>query len=92
MDTNSSQIKVTIPKITKNLLIKKAQSMGLSLNAYTKNLLYTDIKENTYPEYKAAVRVDRLVKEAMLLDNKKKLKSFNSIDELDKLVDSVDAN
>ncbi|MCL4392557.1 hypothetical protein M1145_00215 [Patescibacteria group bacterium] len=92
MDTDSSQIKVTIPKVTKGLLTEKAQSMGLSLTNYVKNLLYTDIKESTYPEYVASKMVDKSVKEAIFLSENGELKSFSTIDELDKLVDSVDAN
>ncbi|MHB8442773.1 MAG: hypothetical protein ACYDAS_00170 [Patescibacteria group bacterium] len=92
MDTDSSQIKVTIPKVTKGLLTEKAQAMGFSLTTYVKNLLYTDIKESTYPEYVASKRVDKLVEEAILLSEKGELESFSTIDELDKLVDSIDAN
>ncbi len=92
MNTNTSQIKVTIPKITKDLLTEKAQSMGFSLTTYVKNILYTDIKESTYPEYVASKRVDKSVEEAILLSEKGELESFSTIDELDKLVDSIDAN
>ena len=89
MDQNSSQIKVTIPTATKQLLSQKAASVGVNLTTYVKHLLLSDVIDSAYPTYLASDETDRLVAEAK---SEKKLGSFNSIEELDKLVDSFNEN
>ncbi len=86
MDTDKSQIKITIPSNTKNLLKERASQMGVTISTYVKLLVFSDIKDITYPTFFPTKEIKSEIEDTIKLHDQGKLKSFSTIKELDKLV------
>ncbi|MHB8443519.1 MAG: hypothetical protein ACYDAS_04125 [Patescibacteria group bacterium] len=86
MDTDKSQVKITIPSNTKNLLREKATQMGLTISTYVKLLVFADVKDITYPTFFPTKKIEHEVEDAIKLHDQGKLKSFLTVKELDKVV------
>ena len=86
MDTDKSQIKITIPSNTKNLLKERASQMGVTISTYVKLLVFSDIKDITYPTFFPTKEIESEVEYTIKLHDQGKLKNFSTIKELDKLV------
>jgi antitoxin component of RelBE/YafQ-DinJ toxin-antitoxin module len=64
MNKDKSQIKITIPSNTKNLLKERASQMGVTISTYVKLLVFSDIKYITYPTFFPTIKeLDKLVRE-----------------------------
>ena len=86
MDKDKSQIKITIPSNTKNLLKERASQMGVAVSTYVKLLVFSDIKDITYPTFFPTKEIESEVEDTIKLHDQGKLKNFSTIKELDKLV------
>ena len=86
MDTDKSQIKITIPSNTKNLLKERASQMGLTVSTYVKLLVFSDVKDITYLTFFPTKETESEVGDTIKLHDQGKLKSFSTIEELDKVV------
>lgn len=84
---DTTQVKVTIPVKTKNLLKEKADSLGMNFSAYVKLLLQVDIKDFAYPEYEIKPELEKKIQKTIELSNKGILKSFNTTEELDAMLE-----
>lgn len=51
MQTQTTQIRVTLPVQLQGYLQTKADKFGLGLSAYIKNLIIDDVKDVEYPIY-----------------------------------------
>lgn len=51
MQTQTTQIRVTLPVQLQGYLQTKANKYGLSLSAYIRNLIIDDVKDVEYPVY-----------------------------------------
>ncbi len=61
----SSQIKVTLPTELYGLARSKASQFGLSLSAYLRHLVITDVKDSIYPTYQASEMVEKSYQKAL---------------------------
>ena len=49
MQTSTTQIRVTLPVQMQRYLQTKADTFGLSLSAYVRNLIFNDVQDVAYP-------------------------------------------
>lgn len=64
MQTQTTQIRVTIPVQLQGYLQTKADKFGLGLSAYIKNLIINDVKDVEYPIYQMSDQAISDLKEA----------------------------
>ncbi|MDD3888166.1 MAG: hypothetical protein PHN19_05405 [Patescibacteria group bacterium] len=78
------QLKVTLSKQLHSLLQKKAQTIGLTMSSYVKNLIVDDIKDLALEEKVVSKQVENNYQEA--IENKKQsIKVTNLKETLDNL-------
>ncbi|NLG06358.1 MAG: hypothetical protein GX559_01520 [Candidatus Pacebacteria bacterium] len=63
------QLKVTLSKQLHSILQKRAQTIGLTMSSYVKNLIIDDIKETTFEEKLVSDQVEMAYEDAK--NNKK---------------------
>jgi len=73
------QLKVTISDRLQILLKNQAESLGLSMAAYVKNLIIEDIKKNDFPSKIASQEIEKSYESA--IKNKKSAKKIDNLDE-----------
>ncbi|MBU0974734.1 hypothetical protein KKD03_03480 [Patescibacteria group bacterium] len=82
MQNQTTQIRVTLPVQMQNYLQAKADTFGLSLSAYIRNLIFNDVQDIAYPVFEMSQSsldaLDLALKEA----KEGKLIEANTIDEL----------
>ena len=64
MNTQATQIRVTLPAPLQEYLQAKASKYGLSLSAYVKNLIINDVKDIEHPVYRMSDQSLKDYKEA----------------------------
>lgn len=65
MQTQTVQLRVTLPAELQAYLFTKASRLGLNMSAYVKNLIINDVKDVEYPVYEASERVEKSYKRAL---------------------------
>jgi hypothetical protein len=65
MQTQTTQIRVTLPIQLQGYLQTKASKFGLGLSAYVKNLIINDVKDVEYPIFEASERTEKAYKAAV---------------------------
>lgn len=65
MQTQTTQIRVTLPVQLQGYLQAKASKFGLGLSAYVKNLIINDVKDVEYPIFEASERTKEAYKKAL---------------------------
>lgn len=65
MNTQTTQIRVTLPVELQGFLQTKASKYGLSLSAYIRNLVINDVQDVEYPVYEASDQVEKSYKKAL---------------------------
>ena len=78
------QLKVTLSEQLHALLQKKAQTIGLTMSSYVKNLIVDDIKELALEEHVVSQQVENSYQEA-LKNKKQSIKVINLKETLDNL-------
>jgi len=73
------QLKVTLSKQLHGLLQKRAQTIGLTMSSYVKNLIVEDIKDLAFSEQTASEQVETAFKEA--IKNKKQAIKVQNLQE-----------
>lgn len=76
------QLKVTLSKQLHALLQKRAQTIGLTMSSYVKNLIVDDIKELALEEHVVSQQVENSYQEA-LKNKKQSIKVINLKETLD---------
>jgi len=66
MQTQTTQIRVTLPVELQGYLQTKASRFGLGLSAYVKNLIINDVKDVEYPIFEASKRTEESYKKAIV--------------------------
>ncbi|NCN24135.1 MAG: hypothetical protein GW945_01425 [Candidatus Pacebacteria bacterium] len=66
MQTQSTQIRVTVPLQLQGLMQARTEKYGLSLSAYIKNLIINDVRDVEVPIFKASARTEKSYKQALL--------------------------
>ena len=79
MQTQNTQLRVTLPVQLQGYLQTKASKFGLSLSAYVKNLIINDVQDVDYPIFKASDKVEKSYKRAM--EERSEATEVNDIDE-----------
>jgi len=85
MENKQSQIKINLSTGLKQMVEKRAKRFGSTLAGYAKYLMMKDIEESE--DLKPSIKMEKVLKS--IRDNKAKFYTANSIEELDRLVDSV---
>ena len=78
------QLKVTLSKQLHSILQKRAQTIGLTMSSYVKNLIIDDIKETTFEEKLVSDQVEMAYEDA-----KKNKKQAIKIHKLQKTLDNL---
>lgn len=65
MQTQTTQIRVTLPIELQGYLQTKASRFGLGLPAYVKNLIINDVKDVDFPVYAASKKTEDSYKNAL---------------------------
>lgn len=65
MQTQTTQIRVTLPVRLQEYLQTKASRYGLGLSAYIKNLIINDVRDVEYPILEASEKVEESYKKAL---------------------------
>lgn len=65
MQSQTTQIRVTLPVELQGYLQAKAGKFGLSMAAYVKNLIIDDVKDVDHPVMKASKKTEDSYKKAM---------------------------
>lgn len=65
MQTQNTQVRVTLPFQLQGYLQAKASKYGLSLSAYIRNLVINDVQDVDYPVFEASDKTVESYKEAM---------------------------
>lgn len=77
--TNSTQIKINLPLELKDFLASKSDRYGLTLSAYVKHLILSDVADLAYPTFKASKQIENSYLEA--IGNKNKATPVDDLDE-----------
>ncbi len=51
MQTQTAQLRVTLPVQLQNYLQTKSEKFGLSMSSYVRNLIVNDVRSEIYPVY-----------------------------------------
>jgi len=78
------QLKVTLSKQLHTLLQKRAQTIGLTMSSYVKNLIVEDIKDLAFSEQDASNQVEESYQDA-IKNKKHSIKVTNLQETLDNL-------
>lgn len=65
MQSQTTQIRITLPTQLQGYLRTRASKYGLGLSAYVKNLIINDVKDVDYPVFIASERTERSYKKAL---------------------------
>lgn len=65
MDTNGTQVKVSLPGPLYDYASSKAGKFGITLSSYIKNLIINDVKDMDYPVYRAAAKTEESYQKAI---------------------------
>lgn len=86
MQTQTTQLRVTLPSELQAFLQTKASRLGLNMSAYVKNLIINDVKDVEHPVYQASQSVKDAYQEAKQAEKENKLiKVENLADTLNNL-------
>jgi hypothetical protein len=79
MQTQTTQVRVTLPVQLQGFLQTKADKFGLGLSAYIKNLIINDVKDVEYPIYQMSDQAKADLKEAKRAEKSGKLIETNDV-------------
>lgn len=65
MDTNGTQVKISLPGPLYDYASSKAGKFGITLSSYIKNLILNDVKDMDYPVYQASKKTEESYKKAI---------------------------
>lgn len=72
MQTQTAQLRVTLPIQLQNYLQNKSEKFGLSMSSYVRNLIMNDVRSEIYPVYEMSEQSQgELVKAEKARKNKK---------------------
>lgn len=81
MDTNTVQLKVTLPSSLLDFLRGKSSKFGLTMSSYVKNLILNDVKGENYPEYTMSDKTEEIALKAMKEYVKNNTKEIEDVDD-----------
>lgn len=81
IETQNTQLRVTLPIQLQAYLQSKAGKFGLSLSTYVKNLIINDVKDMDFPEFPMSEKTERVVAQAMKDYQQGKAKVIENVDE-----------
>jgi len=65
MNSQTVQLRVTLPSELQSYLKVKASKFGLNMSSYIKNLIINDVKDMEYPTMKASDHTERSYEKAI---------------------------
>ena len=81
MRMQTTQVKVTLPVQLQSYLRIKSDRYGLTMSSYVKNLIINDVKDVSYPVYRASKQVEKDYKEARKAEKQDKLVKVSDLDD-----------
>ena len=85
-NTQSSQIKITLPNELYMFLKSKADRFGLTMSSYIKNLVINDVQDMDIPVFKMSEKTEKIALKALKDFRVGKTKEIKNID---KYLDSL---
>ncbi len=82
MQTQTTQIRVTLPVQLQGYLQTKANKYGLSLSAYIRNLVINDVQDVDYPVFEMSDRSVNDLREAVEAEKAGELVQTNNVNQL----------
>jgi len=82
MQTQTTQVRVTLPVQLQGYLQAKANKYGLSLSAYIRNLVINDVQDVEYPVFEMSDKSVDDLQEAIEAEKAGKLISTNTVGKL----------
>ncbi len=82
MQTQTTQIRVTLPVQLQGYLQTKANKYGLSLSAYIRNLVINDVQDVDYPVFEMSSQSTNDLKEAVEAEKTGDLIQTNDVGKL----------
>ena len=80
-NTQTTQVKVTLPDELYMHLKSKAEKFGLNLASYIRNLVINDVKDIDIPVFKMSEKREKIALNAVEDYNKGKTKKLDNIDD-----------
>lgn len=65
MDTNGTQVKISLPGSCYDYASRKAGQLGIILSSYIKKLILNDVKNMDYPVYQASKMAEESYQKAV---------------------------
>lgn len=81
MNTQTTQLRVTLPIQLQAYLRAKADKFGLSLSAYVKNLILTDVQDVEVPTYPMSKNRENIALQALEEYQQGKTKEIKDVDQ-----------
>ena len=82
MQTQTTQIRVTLPVQLQGYLQTKANKYGLSLSAYIRNLVINDVQDVDYPVFEMSDRSTNDLQEAIKAEKARELIQAGDVNKL----------
>lgn len=82
MQTQTTQVRVTLPVQLQGYLQVKANKYGLSLSAYIRNLVINDVRDVDYPIFEMSDRSVNDLQEAIKAEKAEELIQADTVDQL----------
>ncbi|NCS97115.1 MAG: hypothetical protein GW762_00785 [Candidatus Pacebacteria bacterium] len=82
MQTQTTQIRVTLPVQLQGYLQAKANKYGLSLSAYIRNLVINDVQDVEHPVFEMSTQSVNDLQEAIAAEKAGKLVSTDNVNQL----------
>ena len=70
MQTQTVQVKLTLPTQLSDFIKSRSRKFGLPLTAYIKHLIIEDVADMDVPEFQASEQVEKSYKQAIENENK----------------------
>lgn len=81
MNAQNTQIRVTLPVQLQGFLKTKADTYGLSMAAYIRNLILNDVQDVTYPVYEISAKAKSAFEDAKKQVDQDELLPIENIDQ-----------
>jgi len=79
MQTTQVQLKISLSEQLNDLLLGKAQRLGIPLTQYVKHIIVKEVEKEKYPTYQMSEKTEKALKRAIKEHKAGKTKTINDI-------------
>jgi len=80
MKTTQIQLKISLSEQLNNLLLGKAERLGLPLTQYVKHIIVKEVEKEEYPTYQMSEKTKKALKKAIKEEKEGKLVKIEDLD------------